>query len=80
MDRNDNELKEKHQKETKNSQELQRETDRLNQAKQTTEKVIKSMRNLTTLRLETVLDKENNLNDLQKSLEKERSNTNHEKR
>ena len=80
MDRNDNELKEKHQKETKNSQELQRETDRLNQAKQTTEKVIKSMRNLTTLRLETVLDKENNLNYLQKSLEKERSNTNHEKR
>ena len=80
MDRNDNELKEKHQEETKNSQELQRETDRLNQAKQTTEKVIKSMRNLTTLRLETVLDKENNLNYLQKSLEKERSNTNHEKR
>ena len=36
------ELKVKYQKETKNSQQLQREIDRLNQAKQTSEEVIKS--------------------------------------
>ena len=36
------ELKVKYQKETKNSTQLQREIDRLNQAKQTLEEVIKS--------------------------------------
>ena len=36
------ELKVKYQKETKNSPQLQREIDRLNQAKQTLEEVIKS--------------------------------------
>ena len=66
------ELKVKYQKETKNSQQLQREIDRLNQAKQTSEKVIKSLQNLTSLRIETVPDKENKLNHLQKNLERER--------
>ena len=37
------ELKVKYQKETKNSQRVQREIDRLNQAKQTSEEVIKSL-------------------------------------
>ena len=51
------ELKVKYQKETKNSQQLQREIDRLNQAKKTSEEVIKSLRNLTSIRIETVPDK-----------------------
>ena len=37
------ELKLKYQKEIKNSQQLQREIDRLNQAKETSEQVIKSL-------------------------------------
>ena len=53
------ELKVKYQKETKNSQQLQREIDRLNQAKQTSEEVTKSLLNLTSIRIETVPDKEN---------------------
>ena len=65
-----NELKVKYQKETKNSQQLQRGTDRLNQAKQTSKEVIKSLRNLTSTRTETVPDKENKLNHQQKILEK----------
>ena len=62
MERIYNELKVKHQKETKNLQQLQREIDRLNQAKQTSEEIIKSLRNLTLIRVETVPDKENKLN------------------
>ena len=57
MERIYDELKVKYQKETKNSQQLQREIDRLNQAKQTSEEVIKSLRNLTSIRIETVPDK-----------------------
>ena len=75
MERIYNELKVKYQKETKNSQQLRREIDRLNQAKQTLEEVIKSLRNLTSFRVETVPDKENKLNNLQKNLEKERGIT-----
>ena len=44
---------------------------RLNQAKQTSEEVIKSLRNLTSVRVETVPDKEKILSNLQKNLEKE---------
>ena len=62
MERIYNELKVKHQKETKNLQQLQREIDRLNQVKQTSEEIIKSLRNLTLIRVETVPDKENKLN------------------
>ena len=69
------ELKVKYQKETKSSQQLQREIDRLNQAKQTSEEVIKSLRNLTSIRIESVPDKENKLNHLQKNLERERGIT-----
>ena len=72
MERIYDELKVKYQKETKNSQQLQREIDRLNQAKQTSEEVIKSLRNLTSIRIESVPDKENKLNHLQKNLERER--------
>ena len=57
MERIYDELKVKYQKETKNSQQLQREIDRLNQAKKTSEEVIKSLRNLTSIRIETVPDK-----------------------
>ena len=53
-------------------QQLQREIDRLSQAKQTSEEVIKSLTNLTSIRGETVPDKENKLNNLQKNLEKDR--------
>ena len=53
MERIYDELKVKYQKETKNSQQLQREIDRLNPAKQTSEEVIKSLRNLTSIRTET---------------------------
>ena len=53
MERIYDELKVKYQKETKNSQHLQREIDRLNPAKQTSEEVIKSLRNLTSIRTET---------------------------
>ena len=42
-----NKLKVEYQKETKNVQQFQREIERLNQAKQTSEEVIKSLRNLT---------------------------------
>ena len=66
-----NEFKVKNQ-ETKNSQQLQREIDRLNQAKQTSEEVINSLRNLTSIRLETVPGKENKLSNLQKNLEREK--------
>ena len=59
MERIYDELKVKYQKETKNSQQLQREIDRLNQAKQTSEEVTKSLLNLTSIRIETVPDKEN---------------------
>ena len=69
------ELKVKYQKETKNSQQLQRQIDRLNQAKQTPEEVIKSLRNLTSIRIETVPGKENKLSNLQKILERERGIT-----
>ena len=62
-----NELKMKYQKEIKNSQQLQRETDRLNQAKQTSKEVIKS---LSSTRTVTVPGKENKLNHPQKILEK----------
>ena len=68
-----NELKVKYQKETKNLQHLLREIDRLNQAKQTSEEVIKSLRNLTSIRIETVSDKK--VNHLQKNLERERGVT-----
>ena len=54
------ELNLKYQKETKNSQELQREIDRLNQAKETSEEVIKSLWNLSSIRIETVPDKKIN--------------------
>ena len=57
MERVHNELKVKYQKDTKNLQHLLREIDRLNQAKQTSEEVIKSLRNLTSVRIETVSDK-----------------------
>ena len=57
MERVHNELKVKYQKDTKNLQYLLREIDRLNQAKQTSEEVIKSLRNLTSIRIETVSDK-----------------------
>ena len=59
MERIYNELKVKYQKKTKNSQQLQREIDRPNQARQTSEEVIKSVRNLTSIGGETVPDKEN---------------------
>ena len=59
MERIYNELKVKYQKKTKNSQQLQREIDRPNQARQTSEEVIKSVRNLTSIGGETVTDKEN---------------------
>lgn len=49
-----NELKTKHQKETNNLQQLQREIDRLNQITQTSEEFIKSMRNLTSIKGKTV--------------------------
>ena len=62
------ELKVKYQKETKNSQQLQRDIDRLNQAKQTSEEVTKSLLNLTSIRIETVPDKEN-LERIQKEKE-----------
>ena len=68
MERIYDELKVKYQKETKNSQQLQKEI-RLNQAKQTSEEVIKTLQNLTSIRIETVPDKENKLNNLQKNLE-----------
>ena len=57
----------------KKSQQLYREIDRLNQAKQTSEEVIKSLRNLTSIRIESVPDEENKLNHLQKNLERERN-------
>ena len=57
MERVHNELKVKYQKDTKNLQHLLKEIDRLNQAKQTSEEVIKSLRNLTSIRIETVSDK-----------------------
>ena len=72
MERIYDKLKVKYQKETKNSQQLQKEIDRLNQTKQTSEEVIKSLRNLTSIRIDTVPDKENKLNHLQKNLERER--------
>ena len=72
MERIYDELKVKYQKETKNSQQLQKEIDRLNQAKQISEEVIKTLQNLTSIRIETVPDKENKLNNLQKNLERER--------
>ena len=57
MERVYNELKVKNQKETKSFQHLLREIDRVNQAKQTSEEVIKSFRNVTSIRIETVSDK-----------------------
>ena len=57
MERVYNELKVKYQKETKSFQHLLREIDRVNQAKQTSEEVIKSFRNVTSIRIETVSDK-----------------------
>ena len=69
MERIYDELKVKYQKETKNSQQLQKEI-RLNQAKQTSEEVIKTLQNLTSIRIETGPDKENKLNNLQKNLER----------
>ena len=57
MERIYNELKVKYQQETKNSEQLQKEIDRANQVKQTSEEVIKSLKNLTPIRLETVPDK-----------------------
>ena len=53
MERIHDELKVKYQKETENSQQLQREIDRLNPAKQTSEEFIKSLQNLTLIRIET---------------------------
>ena len=47
----------------------------MSQAKQTSEEVIKSLNILTSIRVETVLDKEKKLNYLQKYLEKERGMT-----
>lgn len=49
---------------------MQRETDTLNQAKLTSERVIKSLRNVITIGVETVPDKENNLNYPQKKSRK----------
>ena len=57
MERIYNELKVKYQQETKNSEQLQKEIDRANQVKQTSEEFIKSLKNLTPIRLETVPDK-----------------------
>ena len=57
MERVYNELKVKNQKETKSFQHLLREIDRVNQAKQTSEEVIKSFRNVTSIRIETASDK-----------------------
>ena len=54
---------------------MQKEIDRLNQAKQISEEVIKTLQNLTSIRIETVPDKENKLNNLQKNLERERGIT-----
>lgn len=68
-----NELKTKHQKETNNLQQLQREIDRLNQITQTSEEFIKSIRNLTSIKGKTVPVEEQELNYLQRSLEKERA-------
>ena len=48
---------------------------RLNQEKQTSEEVIKLLRNLTSIRTETVPNKQNKLNHLQKNLERERGIT-----
>ena len=53
------ELKVTYQKEAKNLWQLNkrnREIDRLSLAKQTSEEVIKSLRNLTSIRIATVLD------------------------
>ena len=66
--------------EAKNLQQLNKrntEIDRLGLAKQTSGEVIKSLKNLTSIRIETVLDKKKKkkLNNLQKNLEKERGIT-----
>ena len=54
---------------------------RLNQAKQNSEEVIKSLINVTSIKIETVPDKEISLNHLkEKSRERKRNNTNHDKR
>lgn len=47
----------------------------MNQSKQTSEKDIKSFKNLTTIRVETALDNEKKLNSLQKILDNERGKT-----
>lgn len=47
----------------------------MNQSKQTSEKDIKSFKNLTTIRVETALDNEKKLNSLQKILDNERGIT-----
>ena len=53
----------------------------MNQAKQNSEEVIKSLRNVTSIKIETVPDKENSLNYLkEKSRKRKRNNTNHNKR
>ena len=65
--------------EAKNLQQLNKrntEIDRLGLAKQTSGEVIKSLKNLTSIRIATVLDKKKKkLNNLQKNLEKERGIT-----
>ena len=53
----------------------------MNHAKQNSEEVIKSLRNVTSIKTETVPDKENSLNYLkEKSRKRKRNNTNHNKR
>lgn len=47
----------------------------MNQSIQTSEKDIKSFKNLTTIRVETALDNEKKLNSLQKILDNERGIT-----
>ena len=78
------ELKVTYQKEAKNLPQLNkrnREIDRLGLAKQTSEEVIKSLRNLTSIRIATVLDKKNKIKQpTEKSRKRKRNNTNHDKR
>ena len=47
----------------------------MNKVRQTSEEVIRSLRNLTSIKVMTVPEKENKLNYLQKSLQKEKAIT-----
>ena len=82
MERIYNDLKVKYSEtnfpsETKNLHQLKKkkEIDKLNKVRQTSEEVIRSLRNLTSIKVMTVPEKENKLNYLQKSLQKEKAIT-----